>query len=393
MQAEIIMIGTELLLGQIVDTNAAFMGRVLAENGINLYQKATVGDNPKRIVQAITAALERADVVLTSGGLGPTEDDITRECIAEVFASPLELRQDLVEQLKARFQRIGRRPTTNNLKQAQVPRGAAPIENPHGTAPGLLVEDARGIVIAMPGVPRELHPMLCDKVLPFLRKRFSLKGLVHYRVLKVCGVGESAIDSAIGHLIRDSANPTVGLLASPEAVRIRIAARADTKDEATTLIDEMDARVRELLPGLIMGVDEETLEGAVDTMLKSRGWRLAIAETHTGGMIAQRMSFVGAASFAGAMVIPEAPAGADDAARRVRELAEEARRQFGADCAFASVPCESPGSAIALFLAPGDTRQWELWFSSLGDIQQLRAAITGMEHLRRYLANVPETAL
>ncbi|HQH52729.1 MAG TPA: molybdopterin-binding protein, partial [Candidatus Hydrogenedentes bacterium] len=235
MQAEIIMIGTELLLGQIVDTNAAFMGRLLAENGINLYQKATVGDNPKRIVQAITAALERADVVLTSGGLGPTEDDITRECIAEVFASPLELRQDLVEQLKARFQRIGRRPTTNNLKQAQVPRGATPIENPHGTAPGLLVEDARGIVIAMPGVPRELHPMLCDKVLPFLRKRFSLKGLVHYRVLKVCGVGESAIDSAIGHLIRDSANPTVGLLASPEAVRIRIAARADTKDQATTL--------------------------------------------------------------------------------------------------------------------------------------------------------------
>ena len=318
MQAEIVMIGTELLLGQIVDTNATFMGQVLAENGINLYQKTTVGDNRERINRALETALARADVVLTSGGLGPTEDDITRECIAEVFGRPLELRPELVEELEARFRRIGRRPTGNNLKQAYAPEGAVALENPNGTAPGLMVEDARGIVIAMPGVPRELKPMLKDHVLPFLRKRFNLSGLVHYRVLKVCGVGESAIDTAIGPLIRDSANPTVGLLASPESVRIRIAARADTKAEAETLIDAMAAKVHVALPGLVMGVDDETLEGAVAAQLRARGWRLALAETHTAGMMAQRMSTADAASFAGGLVLPAAACPGSGAAGSAR---------------------------------------------------------------------------
>ncbi|MFO7976126.1 MAG: CinA family nicotinamide mononucleotide deamidase-related protein [Candidatus Hydrogenedentota bacterium] len=390
MHAEIIMIGTELLLGQIVDTNASFIGQVLAENGINLYQKTTVGDNRGRIVRALETALERADVVLTSGGLGPTEDDVTRECIADVFGRPLELRPELVQQLEDRFRRIGRRPTHNNLKQAHAPAGATAIENPHGTAPGLIMEDQRGIVIAMPGVPRELKPMLREKVLPFLRKRFNLKGLVHYRVLKVCGVGESTIDNAIGHLIRDSENPTVGLLASPDAVKIRIAARADTKARALAMIDEMAGRIRGHLPGLVMGTDNETLEGVVDKLLKARGWRLALGETHTGGMIAQRMSFVNASSFAGGLVTSLAPVTANEAALHARDLADEARRYFDADCGFASVPCETAGNAAAVFLTTGDIQEWELRFSSLSDIYQLRAAIACLERLRRYLANVTE---
>jgi nicotinamide-nucleotide amidase len=390
MQAEIIMIGTELLLGQIIDTNASFIAQVLAENGINLYQKTTVGDNPHRIIQCLEAALERADVVLTSGGLGPTEDDITRECIAEVFGKPLELRPDLVEQIEARFQRIGRRPSTNNLKQAHAPTGAVAIENRHGTAPGLILEDPRGIVIAMPGVPQELKPMLRAKVLPFLRKRFNLKGVVHYRVLKVCGVGESTIDNAIGHLIRDSENPTVGLLASPDAVKIRIAARADTKAKALTMIDAMAAQIHQLLPGLIMGADDETLEEVIDELLKARGWRLALAETHTGGMIAQRLTFVGASSFAGGIITQAPPASASDAARHARELADQARRYFNVESAFASVPCEAPGTAVAVFVTPDESREWELRFSTLSENHQLRAAIACLEHLRRYLAPPPD---
>ena len=390
MQAEIVMIGTELLLGQIVDTNATFMGQVLAENGINLYQRTTVGDNRERINRALETALARADVVLTSGGLGPTEDDITRECIAEVFGRPLELRPELVEELEARFRRIGRRPTGNNLKQAYAPEGAVALENPNGTAPGLMVEDARGIVIAMPGVPRELKPMLKDHVLPFLRKRFNLSGLVHYRVLKVCGVGESAIDTAIGPLIRDSANPTVGLLASPESVRIRIAARADTKAEAETLIDAMAAKVHVALPGLVMGVDDETLEGAVAAQLRARGWRLALAETHTAGMMAQRMSTADAASFAGGLVLPAAACPGSGAAVCARELADAVRRQFGAECGFASVLLEEAGQARAVLLTPEGPLEWELRFSSLGEVGQLRATVSGLEHMRRHFAGVSE---
>ncbi len=390
MQAEIVMIGTELLLGQIVDTNAAFMGQVLAENGINLYQKTTVGDNRQRIIRVLETALERADVVLTSGGLGPTEDDITRECIADVFGKPLELRQDLVQQLEARFQRIGRRPTANNLKQAYAPEGATAIENPNGTAPGLITEDKRGIVIAMPGVPRELKPMMRNDVMPFLRKRFNVSGLVHYRVLKVCGVGESTIDNAIGHLIRDSVNPTVGLLASPESVRIRIAARADTLEEATALIDDMARKVHTELPGMVMGMDNDTLEGVVDEMLRARGWRLALAESHTGGMLAQRLSSTAAISFAGALVLPSVPENMEEARRRALESAEQARRHFGAECGLASFPLDEAGRALAAFLTPGSTEVWELRFSSLSDIHQLRATVAIMEYLRRHLAGISE---
>ncbi|MGI6459808.1 MAG: CinA family nicotinamide mononucleotide deamidase-related protein [Candidatus Hydrogenedentales bacterium] len=388
MQSEIVMIGTELLLGQIVDTNATFLGQVLAENGINLYQKTTVGDNPERIKRALESALARADVVFTSGGLGPTEDDITRECIADVFGRRLELRAELVEQLEARFQRIGRQPTGNNMKQAYAPEGALALENPNGTAPGLLIEDARGIIIAMPGVPRELKPMLKDWVLPFLRKRFNLSGLVHYRVLKVCGVGESAIDSAIGHLIRDSANPTVGLLASPESVRIRIAARASTKREAEALIDAMAGQVHAALPGLVMGVDDETLEGAVAGLLRARGWRLALAETYTGGLIAQRLSTADSGAFAGGLVFSSSPGAGGDPARRGRALAEKARAQFGAECGFASILLEEAGQALAVLITPEGIQEWPFRFSSLGEAGQLRATVTGLERIRRHFAGV-----
>ncbi len=388
MQSEIVMIGTELLLGQIVDTNATFLGQVLAENGINLYQKTTVGDNPERIKRALESALARADVVFTSGGLGPTEDDITRECIADVFGRRLELRAELVEQLEARFQRIGRQPTGNNMKQAYAPEGALALENPNGTAPGLLIEDARGIIIAMPGVPRELKPMLKDWVLPFLRKRFNLSGLVHYRVLKVCGVGESAIDSAIGHLIRDSANPTVGLLASPESVRIRIAARASTKREAEALIDAMAGQVHAALPGLVMGVDEETLEGAVAGLLRARGWRLALAETYTGGLMAQRLSTADSGAFAGGLVFSSGPGAGGDSARRGRALAEKARAQFGAECGFASILLEEAGQALAVLITPEGIQEWPFRFSSLGEAGQLRATVTGLERIRRHFAGV-----
>jgi len=388
MQCEIIMIGTELLLGQIVDTNAAFLGQVLAENGINLYQKTTVGDNPVRIRQALDAALDRSDVILTSGGLGPTEDDITRECIAELLDRPLEFRQDLYEGLVERFNRFRFIMTENNKKQASAPQGAIGIPNPNGTAPGLIVEDPRGTIICMPGVPSELKPMLTDSVVPYLRKRFGLTGIIHSRVLKVCGIGESRVDTAIGDFIRDQQNPTVGVLASPDAVRIRITARANTVEEAETLIDDVDAKVRERLPGLVMGVNDVALEEVVDGIIHACGWRLAVAETVTGGMIAQRFTSVGAKAFAGGLVIPSLADSGADLQQAARELAGKARRQFGTECALALAGNVESGRAAVYFDAPVESATWQVTCMGIDYRGQLRMVTLALENLRRHLTGV-----
>ncbi len=382
------MIGTELLLGQIVDTTAAFMGTTLAENGISLFQKTTVGDNPERIRRALEGALQRSNVVLTSGGLGPTEDDITRECIAELFDLSLEFRQDLYEQLAARFAQFRRPMSENNRKQAFAPRGAVAIKNPNGTAPGLIVGDSRGVIIAMPGVPGELKPMLVDSVIPYLREQFGIAGVIRWRVLKVCGVGESSVDTAIGHLIRTGQNPTVGVLASPDAVRIRITARADSVEEAEQLIDTVDIQVRALLPGLIMGVDDETLEGVVDGLIDARGWRLALAETQTGGMLAQRLSAADAKSFAGGHVLPSA-APEDEPLATARGMAEEARARFKADCAIGLHFDHATHKTTGLFVCPDGDVHWEASYPGTDTRSQMRVAVVSLEQVRRFLTGAP----
>lgn len=393
MHTEIVMIGTELLLGQIVDTNAAYIGRILAENGINLFQKTTVGDNRARILRVLDAALDRADVVLTSGGLGPTEDDITRECVAELAGQPLEFRHDLYEQLAARFQRIRRPMSDNNKKQAFAPRGATAIENPNGTAPGLIVDTGRGVVICMPGVPHELEAMLTASVLPYIRERFGLSGLVHYRVLKVCGVGESRVDSAIGDLIVSSDNPKIGLLASPDAVKIRISARANTLHEADALIDALESHVRDRLPGLVMGVDEDTLQSVVDGLLVQRGWTLAVAESVTGGMIAQRLTAAGSQSLMGAVAVPPGRLDGHDLQQAAVQWAANVRAQFQADAGLAMTANLSERRAVAAFCPPdGPTATWELAFARCDELSQLRTSVICLERLRRLLSGIEDSA-
>ena len=290
METELLIVGTELLLGQTVDTNTALMGRVLAENGIDLRQKTTVGDNRDRICRALTDALARADAVLVSGALGPTEDDLTRECVAAVMGRSLVFQQALLDRIAARFAAFRRSMTDNNRKQAYVPDGAVVLENRNGTAPGFIVDDpGRGLVACMPGVPLELEAMLVAQVVPYLRTRFALTGAIHSRVLKVCDMGESAVDAAIGDLVRSQQNPTVGLLASPEAVCIRITAKGDTDGKAQALIDGLEPTIRARLPGLVMGADADTLETVVMALLEARGWTLATAETVTAGALAQRL--------------------------------------------------------------------------------------------------------
>jgi len=385
LQAEILMIGTELLLGQIEDTNATHIARVLADNGVNLYQKTTVGDNPDRIRGALNDALSRSDVVLCSGGLGPTEDDITRECVAEVFGRPLEYQEEIFELIESMFARINMRVTENNKKQAMVPKDATVIDNPNGTAPGLLVDDERGIVICMPGVPHELKAMLDDSVIPFLRDRFDLTGLIHYRVLKVCGVGESHVDDAIGDLITDSQNPTVGVLANPLAVRIRIAAKAESMDAAEALINPVDAEVRRRLPKLIMGVDDDTVEGVVNDLLAQRDWTLAVVETTSGGMIGQRLTAVMASQFAGARVLPIERVDLRNPRRKAQELAELAQEEYSSTCALAVLSDPNVGGTTAIFIHPHGTEEWNFGRPGQNETSQARIATISLEYIRRFL--------
>ena len=388
MRAEILMIGTELLIGQIQDSNATFLAQVLAENGINLYQKTTVGDNRERIVDALKGALERSDVVLCSGGLGPTEDDITRECVAEVFGQKLSFRQELWDEVMARFAHVQIKITENNKKQAMLPEQGIVLENPRGTAPGLLMEGEQGAVICMPGVPHELKAMMNTHVIPYLRDKAGIPGVLHYRVLKVCGVGESRIDDMMGDLINAHDNPTIGLLANPEATRIRIAARAESLEEAEALIEPVVTAIEKRLPGMIMGQDEDTLEGVVDALLLENGWTLALYEETTGGMIAQRLVAAGARSFVGGKVGVSAICQSDKVEDHGLDLATGIMGEYGSTCGLSVVRDADNKQSVGTLITPNGNFKWIVGEFGGGIRNQTRASVFGLDHLRKVLRGV-----
>ena len=291
MKAEIIMIGTELLLGQIVDTNAAYLAKQLAGTGFNLYHKTTVGDNDVRITESIQNALQRSDVVITSGGLGPTVDDKTREAVASATGRQLFLDQELLKKVADFFKKRGMELGENNQQQAYIPQDAIPIHNPVGTAPGFIVEDKGKYVISLPGVPHELHHLTENTVIPFLQKSFNINTRIKTRVLKTAGVGESTIDRLISDL-EESENPTVGLAAHLGSVDIRVSAKAESVSEVEMLLGKMESRIRGRLEDKVYGVDGETIEGVLVGLLTDRALTLAIMETNTGGELASRLTSV-----------------------------------------------------------------------------------------------------
>ncbi len=288
MRAETISIGTELLLGEITDTNAVWIAQRLAEVGVDLYFRTTVGDNVGRIVDAIKHALTRADVIITTGGLGPTIDDMTREAVARATNRDLVLDETLLAQIRERFSRWTTPMTENNVRQAYVPRGATPIENPVGTAPVFIVEIDGHYVISLPGVPREMKFLMETRILPWLREKTGDERIILSKTLRTCAIGESLVDSKITDL-EESTNPTVGLLAHPGQTDVRVTAKAKTRAEAEALIKEMEARVRERLGDWVYGVGEETVPEVVARVLAARNWRIAIAETNTAGKIAEAL--------------------------------------------------------------------------------------------------------
>ena len=291
LSAEIVTTGTEILLGEIVDTNAAWIAQQLRDVGVNLYYKTTVGDNLGRVKSVISQCVSRSDIVLVSGGIGPTKDDITRQAIAEATDRPLVMHPGALETLKARFARFGAQMTENNLQQAMIPTGATLIENPVGTAPGFIVEtESGGTVIALPGVPREMKHLMLETVLPYIRQRLNNEGIIRRRVLRTVGIGESTIDDRLSDFMT-WANPTVGLAAHTAQCDVRITARATTATEADAMLDALESAIRQRIGEFIYsGTAEEPFADVVGRMFQQGGKTLAILESNTGGDLAKRLA-------------------------------------------------------------------------------------------------------
>ncbi len=282
--AEIVAIGTEILLGEITDTNSVYLARQLRDIGVNVFFMTTVGDNLARIADAIAAALERAEIVITTGGLGPTVDDMTRQAVADVVGQPLIFHDSLYKAIEDRFRGFGVTMTENNRQQAYLPQGATLIENPVGTAPAFLVESERGMIISLPGVPREMKFLVTESVIPHLLRRYEL-GIIVARTLRTAGIGESSLDDKIGREILNERNPSVGLAAHHGAVDVRITAKADSRSNAVALLNEMQARLEERIGDDIFGVGDATLEDVVWQHLKKHNLKVHVVEAGLPGVI------------------------------------------------------------------------------------------------------------
>ncbi|MCB0100852.1 MAG: CinA family nicotinamide mononucleotide deamidase-related protein [Anaerolineales bacterium] len=286
--AEIITIGTEILLGEIVDTNTRHIARTLRSLGVDLYRTITIGDNADRIAETIQRSMERANIIITTGGLGPTIDDPTREAVAKALGVQTEFREDLWQQVVETIARYGRTPSENQKRQAYVPQGAIGLHNPVGTAPCFIVETEKNAVISLPGVPAEMEHVLHESVIPYLQKRFGLNEIIKVRIIHCSGLGEGSIDEKIADL-ETLSNPTVGLAAHTGVVDIRIAAKAKSETEADEMIARVEAQVRERLGKIVFGADDDRLENVVLDMLTKRGWTLTAIESGLNGMLAQKL--------------------------------------------------------------------------------------------------------
>ncbi|HET6275455.1 MAG TPA: competence/damage-inducible protein A [Candidatus Cybelea sp.] len=302
---EIVAVGTELLLGQLVDTNTAFIAARLAESGIDVHATHAVGDNRERIAATMRSALARAAGVVSTGGLGPTVDDLTKEAVCAALALGTELYEPALRQMEEMFASIGRPMRENNRKQAELPQGSRPLPNPNGTAPGFIAFSSEGKFVAcMPGVPREMKPMLSEHLLPFLRERFSAHEAIYTRVLHTIGIGESEIDHRIADLFRSAENPKIAVLAHDYRADVKLMAKADSPESAESMIAPLQTEIESRLAGYIFGSDAASPASAVHAVLQARGLTLAVAESCTGGRIAAALTGVpgSSRSFAGGVV-------------------------------------------------------------------------------------------
>ena len=396
MRAEVIGIGTEILLGQITNSNAQWISERLAEIGVDVLHHQVVGDNEERIADAFRLALSRADVVIATGGLGPTQDDITREALAVALGVTLVRRDEIEDFLRDKFRRLGREMPESNLRQADVPEGARYILPQRGTAPGLISQTANGKhVYVVPGVPAEMREMMEGTILPELR-RMAGPAAIASRIVKVTGIAEAKVAEMLDDLFRSSTNPTIAYLASFGEVKVRITAKAETPDQAEALIEPVADDVVHRLGDRVFTTADEDLAEVVGDLLKERGKTVAAAESMTAGTLAARLSWPPGASayFTGGAVCYTAEAkhevlGVSDETLEgpgvvseecAREMASGARRVFGADIGLAITGAAGPephggkppgtvciaiageeGAESRTFRAPGDREQVRRW--------------------------------
>lgn len=290
MIVEILTTGTELLLGQITNTNAPYLARELNRLGFDVLYQSTIGDNRERMAQVLSLALSRADIVITSGGLGPTQGDITKEVCAQIFKRNLYLHEPSQNKIKCFFAQRHAQMPQSNLRQAMIPEGALILENERGTAPGIIMEENEKVIINLPGPPHELEHMFKHAVVPYLQDKYGSQGVILSRVLHTYGIGESALEEKIADLIAAQHNPTIALLARPGEVIIRITAKGDTEASAEKLIDQLQQVIVPRISQYIFAFDDTPMEVAVGQELLHRNLSLSLAESCTGGLITSRLT-------------------------------------------------------------------------------------------------------
>jgi nicotinamide-nucleotide amidase len=413
MRCEVVAVGTELLLGQIVDSNSAWIGEQLALAGIDSHFQTKVGDNLARIVSCIRLALERSDAVILCGGLGPTQDDITREAIAEVMGVPLIRSPDMAERIRALFASRGRQMAANNLRQADIPDGAVPIPEMPGTAPGLICPIGERVIYAVPGVPYEMRTMVSATVIPDLQRRAGVGAVIQSRVLRTWGHTESGLAELLAERIEELdviGNPTLAFQASGiEGIKVRITAKAADPAAANATLMAEEARLRAVLGDYVFGVDDQTMESVIVDMLGRRGLCLAVAESVTGGLVTCRLTGVPGAGevVRGGLVayasdikfallgVPEGPVVTAEAAGA---MASGVRKLLGADVGLATTgvagPAEQedqPVGTVWLGLALGERVEAEV-VRLPGDPSRIRqyGVISALNFLRlRLLEDSP----
>ena len=408
MRCEVVAVGTELLLGQIVDTNSSWIGEQLALAGIDCLRHTAVGDNPDRIRVALQESLDRSDAVIVTGGLGPTQDDITRDVIAEVMGVEMIRDPNLVEVISSKFKGRGRPMPENNLRQADLPEGATPIKEMPGTAPGLICPVGEKVIYAVPGVPLEMRQMIEGSIIPDLVSRSGEKSVIRSRVLRTWGQSESGLAEMLAEEIKrldEVEGTTLAFLASGmEGLKVRITAKAPTEQDAEAALDTEESQVRTIIGPLVFGIDDENMETVVLEELVSQGLTLATAESMTGGLIATRLTEVPGSSraFLGSVVsyansvkqeilnVPEGPVISEQA---VLSMAIGVCEALGADVSVAvtgvagpdSQEGQEPGVVWIGTCVDGEAKAVEVRFPYNRTMARQLTVITALDILRRRL--------
>lgn len=391
MTAELVSIGTELALGQALDTNSAYLARKLASIGMEPSYIVMVGNFKEHIREALVTAMRRSEVIILTGGLGATELDHAREVVSELTDSPLVYHEELMAHIEEFFHRVRSTPSPEHQRQAFIPEGSVPIQNPVGSAPGFILRHQGKAIIALSGIHAELRHMVLSAVVPFLVERFGIRSRVHSRLLKLTGLEEPLVGRELGEIMRNAMNPVVGLVAYPSEVHIRLTARADHREEAMSRILETEAAIRNCFGDFIYGADEETLENVVARLLRERDATISVVETFTSGLVCDRLYRTGEPVLKEGRVLGLVMTDTQDEGKdRVAEhLSGMIRETTGASLGLAAVSETSAGvERTSLWVAVTSSARKQITTSLMArrpEVNQARAVAFCLDQVRRFV--------